>query len=135
MAERPNKLQLEIVTPRELLFAGEVDWVSVPGIEGYLGILPGHAPLLSELKIGVISYRFEGKEHRIFCSWGFVEVLADRVSILAESAERPEQIDRNRAQADKEKAENLLRSRSADTDFKQALELWEASVARLEVVG
>lgn len=135
MAEMPKGLQLEIVTPGELLFAGEVDWVSVPGVEGYMGILPGHAPLLSELKIGVISYHHDGKEHRIFCSWGFVEVLSDGVSVLAESAEKPQQIDRDRARADKEKAEELLRSRSPETDFREALQLWETSVARLEAAG
>jgi len=64
-------MELEIVTPEQLLFSGEVDEVVVPGSEGYLGILPGHAPLLSELQIGVISYRRESQEYKVFCGWGF----------------------------------------------------------------
>jgi F-type H+-transporting ATPase subunit epsilon len=131
----PSKINLEIVTPERQFFCGEVDVVYIPGREGYMGILPGHAPLLSELKTGVISYSSEGTEKRLFCSWGFAEVLADQVSILVEKAELPEDIDADQAKADKEKADTLLRSKSPDTDFPGALELWQASVARLEVLG
>lgn len=131
----PEKISLEIVTPSSQIFAGEVDSVTVPGAEGYLGILPGHAPLLSELKAGIISYSVEGTEHRLFCGWGFVEVLPGAVSILAEVAELPEEIDTEKAAREKNKAEALLHSKSPDTDFAGALERWEAAVARLEVVG
>lgn len=136
MAEKlPEKLRLEIVTPHRQVFCGDVDEVSVPGIDGYLGILPGHAPLLSELKVGVISYRTSGLGRaRLFCGWGFVEVLSDQVSVLAEEAELPEEIDLDQASRAKLEAEAQLRSRAAGTDYGKALETWESAVARIEVV-
>jgi F-type H+-transporting ATPase subunit epsilon len=128
-----EKIELEIVTPEQLLFSGEVEEVVVPGSEGYLGILPGHAPLLSELQIGVISYRQDSQETKVFCSRGFVEVLPDRVSILAEAAELPDQIDVEQARALQVEAEQQLRSDDPDTDYAQALlDLREAQI-RLEL--
>ena len=124
-----EKIELEIVTPEQLLFSGEVEEVVVPGSEGYLGILPGHAPLLSELQIGVISYRQESQEEKVFCSWGFVEVLPDRVSILAEAAEFPDQINVEQARAHQMQAEQLLRSDDPDTNYAKALlDLREAQI-------
>jgi F-type H+-transporting ATPase subunit epsilon len=124
-----EKIELEIVTPEQLLFSGEVEEVVVPGSEGYLGILPGHAPLLSELQIGVISYRQDSQETKVFCSRGFVEVLPDRVSILAEVAELPDQIDVEQARAHQVEAEQQLRSDDPDTDYAQALlDLREAQI-------
>lgn len=125
-------IELEIVTPDQLLFRGDVEEVTVPGVEGYLGILPGHAPLLSELQIGIISYSQEGRESHLFCSWGFVEVLPDRVSVLAELLQRPGEIDVDQARADKERAEQLLRSRDPSTDYAGALVVLRQAVTRLE---
>ena len=134
MAEQlPSLIQLEIVTPEKQFYCGEVDAVTVPGINGYMGILPGHAPLLSELKIGVITVRTGTNEERFFCSWGFVEVLSDQVSVLAEQVEATSEIDFEKATSDKDQADGLLKSKDSDTDFAAALELWEKSVARLEV--
>lgn len=133
MAQLPSSITLEIVTPEGLVFSGEVARVSVPGVDGYLGILPGHAPLLSELQIGVISFQHGEEERRLFCSWGFVEVLAGRVSVLAEIAEEPGEIDLEQAQADKERAEHLLRSKAPETDYEQALQLLQQAVTRLQV--
>ena len=116
-----EKIELEIVTPEQLLFSGEVEEVVVPGSEGYLGILPGHAPLVSEIQIGVISYRQDSQETKVFCNRGFVEVLPDRVSILAEAAESPDQINVEKARAHQIRAEQLLRSDDPDTDYAQAL--------------
>ena len=124
---------LEIVTPDRLLFSGEVEEVMVPGVEGYLGILPGHAPLLSELKIGVISYQQGGEETRLFCSWGFVEILPERISVLAEVVQRPDEIDVQQAQEDRKQAEELLRSKDASTDYGEAVLTLESAVTRLEV--
>ena len=129
----PSKIHLEIVTPDSLLFSGEVDEVVVPGKEGALGILPGHAPLLSELKIGVLHYRIGYQKTRLCCGWGFVEVLPDQVAVLAEIAEPPEDIDVEKARKDKARAEELLRSKDPNTDYEAALELLEHSVTRLEV--
>ncbi|MFZ0426621.1 MAG: F0F1 ATP synthase subunit epsilon [Acidobacteriota bacterium] len=136
MAEKlPEKLKLEIVTPTRQLFEGEVDEVTVPGLEGYLGILPGHAPLLSELKVGVLSFRIGSDRKKLFCGWGFVEVLPDQVSVLAEAAELPEEIDVTRAGQEKLEAEARLRAKAADTDFPEAINRLEAAIARLEAAG
>ncbi len=131
----PGKLQLEIVTPTRQLFVGEVDEVTVPGLEGYLGILPGHAPLLSELKVGVLSFRVGSERTRLYCGWGFVEVLPGQVSVLAEHAEMPNEIDVTRAGEAKVEAEARLHSKAADTDYREAMNLWESAVARLEAAG
>ena len=132
-ANLPDKINLEVVTPERQMFCGEVEEVSIPGKEGYLGILPGHAPLLSEVKTGVISYRVGEEEKRLFCGWGFAEILSDKVSILAEKAALPDEIDVSQAKEDREKADTLLRTKA--TDYKEALELWESAVARLQTVG
>ena len=128
----PDKINLEVVTPERQMFCGEVDAVSIPGKEGYLGILPGHAPLLSELKTGVISYRVEGEERRIFCGWGFAEILPAEVSILAEKAALPDEIDVAEAKEDREKADTLLKTKAVD--HRDALALWESAEARLQTV-
>ena len=85
-ANLPTSIDLEIVTPEEHLYGGSVDEVTVPSLDGALGILPGHAPMLSELGIGVISFKTQGRETHLYCSYGFVEVLGSRVSVLAEVA-------------------------------------------------
>lgn len=131
----PQWIQLEIVTPDRVFFRGEVESVTVPAITGYLGILPGHAPLLAELRIGVIKYRVAAEELRLFCSWGFVEVLPDRVSVLAEIVEKPQEIDVEGARRDKQEAEQLLRSKSPDTDYAETMILLEKATTRLQVAG
>jgi F-type H+-transporting ATPase subunit epsilon len=131
----PEKINLEIVTPEQLLFSGEVDEVMVPAVEGYMGILPGHAPLLSELQIGVISFRQGDQQSHLFCSWGFLEVLSDRVSVLAERAESPEQIDVEQARLDQQQVEQLLASPDEETDHTEAMLKLHQAVTRLEVVS
>lgn len=132
----PKAIKLEIVTPNRIFFRGEVQSITVPGICGYLGILPGHAPLLSELRIGVVSYRTAAEEeHRLFCSWGFVEVLPDRVSVLAEIVEKPEEIDVERAKRKKEEAERLLRSKNPDVDYDEAMVSLEKATTRLDLAA
>jgi F-type H+-transporting ATPase subunit epsilon len=135
MAALPDKIKLDIVIPDRPLFSGEVDEVSVPGENGYLGILPGHAPLLSELRIGEIMYRQGDQRSYLFCSWGFVEVLPDHVSVLAEVAERPDQIDVSRAQEAKEEAEMELKSQDPNTDYAAARVALEEATARLQVAS
>jgi F-type H+-transporting ATPase subunit epsilon len=115
----PEKIHLEIVTPDRALFSGAVDSVTVPSTTGYLGILPGHAPLLAELGIGEISYRMGDQTEFLFCSWGFVEVLPDRVVLLAQTAEMASDIDLKRAEEAKSRAEKLLASRDPGIDFAQ----------------
>ncbi len=130
-----NKIKLEIVTPDRLLFSGEVDEVTVPGLGGALGILPGHAPLISQLDVGVLTFKTEGRQQRLFCGWGFVEVLSDQVSVLAERALLGEDIDVAAARADKAKAEHDLKSKEPHTDYKAATRLYKQATAMLEAVS
>jgi F-type H+-transporting ATPase subunit epsilon len=116
----PEHIHLEIVTPDKQLFSGDVVAVTVPAITGYLGIMPGHAPLLAELGIGEISYKIGDNTHLLFCSWGFVEVLPERVIILAQVAESSSEIDINRAEQAKSRAERILSSKDPNLDYTRA---------------
>jgi F-type H+-transporting ATPase subunit epsilon len=109
--------------------------VQIPGKNGYLGILPGHAPLITELSVGEISYRVNGLSHYLAVAWGFAEVLPTRVTVLAESAERAEEIDVERARRAKEHAEQMLRSNEPDTDFPRVLEALKRAETRLDVAA
>jgi len=130
-----DKIELEIVTPEGQVFSGKVDGVTIPGSVGYLGILPGHAPLVTELKIGVISCQADNSESRLFCAWGFAEILGNKVSILADQVEKPEDIDVEAARADKVRAQSILDAKADDSDFQEAVNLLDAANARLEVAG
>jgi F-type H+-transporting ATPase subunit epsilon len=116
----PEKIHLEIVTPERRIFSGAVDQVTVPSSQGYLGILPGHAPLLSELGIGEISYKIGERTEFLFCSWGFLEVLPERVIVLAQTAEPSSEIDLNRAEQARSRAEKRLASKDPNQDFARA---------------
>src|SRR4051812_46095545 len=98
----PDTFQLEIVTPDKMVVNEPAEEAQIPGLNGYMGILPGHAPLISELGVGIISYRSGGATKTLSVAWGFAEVLPDKVTILAETAERPNEIDVGRAQQAKE---------------------------------
>ncbi len=130
-----DKIELEIVTPDGQVFAGKVDGITIPGSSGYLGILPGHAPLATELRIGVITIRVDNSESRLFCAWGFAEILGDRVSILADRVEKPEEIDVEAAREDKARAQAILDAKDEDADFQEALNLLDAANSRLEIAG
>jgi len=101
-------LQLDVITPERRLLSEQADSVTVPGLGGELGILPGHTPLISALQTGVLSYTQGGTTRRLLVSGGFVEVNNDRVSVLADLAEFPEEVDAARARAEREEAERLL---------------------------
>lgn len=130
----PEKIHLEIVTPEKQLFSGDVDSVTVPSTTGYLGILPGHAPLLAQLGIGEISYVIGDRTDFLFCSWGFVEVLPDRVVILAQAAELASDIDIKRAEEAKSRAEKLLASKDPGIDFAKAELALLRAISRLNAV-
>jgi len=130
-----ESFRLRIVTPYREVVTDEVGEAQVPGKEGYLGILPGHAPLISELKVGEITYRRGREATHLAVSGGFVEVLPDQVTILAETAERAEEIDVARAQAAKEEAEKLLRGADPDTDINQASIALQRALIRLQVAS
>ena len=125
--------QLEIVTPAKLMVKDAAEEAQIPGLSGYLGILPGHAPLITELAVGVITYKASGATHALSVAWGFAEVLPDKVTILAEAAERPEEIDVARAQEAKNRAEALLKSNDPKVDYARAEDALQRAETRLSV--
>ena len=128
-----STFQLEIVTPSRLLVKDAAEEAQIPGLSGYLGILPGHAPLITELAVGVITYKASGATHTLSVAWGFAEVLPDKVTILAEAAERPQEIDIERAQKAKDRAEQLLKSNNPEIDFARAEDALQRAETRLNV--
>src|SRR5580693_4687133 len=128
-----NTFQLEIVTPTKLLVKEAAEEAQIPGLSGYLGILPGHAPLLTELAVGVITYKVSGTTNTLSVAWGFAEVLPDRVTILAEAAERPQEIDVERAQKARNRAEALLKSNDPKVDYARAEDALQRADTRLSV--
>src|ERR1700757_1297594 len=112
-----DTFQVEIVTPERKVVEDRATEMQIPGKSGYLGILPGHAPLITELAIGEISYNVRGSMQVIAVSWGFAEVLPNRVTILADTAERAEDINVQRAEQAKAKAQEELRNATQDTDY------------------
>ena len=101
-------LQLDVITPERRLLSEQVDAVTVPGLGGELGILPGHTPLISQLQTGVLSYARGAETRRLLVSGGFVEVNDDRVSVLTDLAELPEEIDASRARLERDDAQKRL---------------------------
>ncbi len=130
-----DTLKLEIVTPDKALVSETVEEVQVPGTNGYLGILPGHAPLITELAVGEIAYRKDGATNYLAVAWGFAEVLPDKVTILAETAERAEDVDVERARQQKQRAEAQLASGDPNTNYDEALNLLRRAETRLQVAG
>ncbi len=128
-----DKIDLEIVTPERLVLSVTAEEVILPGSEGYLGVLPGHAPLLTALAAGEVSYRVGGVWQYLAVSGGFVEVLRDRVSMLAETAERPDEIDVDRALAAKKRAEGDLAQATGESEMRRAQERIAKADARLMV--
>jgi F-type H+-transporting ATPase subunit epsilon len=130
------QLQLEVVTPERRVLSEAVDAVTVPGLGGELGILPGHTPLISQLQTGVLSYTTGGKTLQLHVSGGFIEVQDDVVSVLAEVAERPDEIDAARARLAREHVEKQLTAWSGtEEDFEVARAKLERSVVRLQLAG
>ena len=124
-------LKLIVVTPEKKVVEADVEQVEVPGELGYLGILPGHAPLISLLKTGVLTYKGASGEKSLALSSGFVEVANDAVSVLADLAEEPAQIDVATAERDRSRAEEELKTASRETleEIRTRLELAQARLA------
>jgi F-type H+-transporting ATPase subunit epsilon len=132
----PGHLTLEIVTPDRAIAHEDVDEVQLPGTEGYLGILPGHTPLLTSLKVGQVWYRKGTEKFYLSIAFGFAQVLPDRVRLLAQIAERAEEIDLTRAEAEKKRAEELIqaaRSGNADIDMERARVSLMKAMIRIQV--
>jgi len=129
----PPHINLEIVTPDRPLIREPVDEVEIPATEGYIGVLPGHTPLLAMLEIGQLWYRKGQEKFYLSIAFGFVEVLPDRVTILAQIAERPEEIDRQRAEAARQRAQERLARPRMEMDFERARIAMMKSLIRLQV--
>src|SRR6202049_765599 len=130
-----DTFQLEIVTPEKMVVKDVAEEIQIPGKDGYLGILPGHAPLITELAVGEITYRKGGQTHYLSVAWGFAEVLPDKVTILAETAERTQEMDVERARKSKERAEQRLTSGDTTVDVERALDALHRAEARLDVAA
>jgi F-type H+-transporting ATPase subunit epsilon len=128
-----ESFELEIVTPEKMVVRDAAEEMQIPGKNGYLGILPGHAPLVTELAVGEISYRKGSQTFYLAVAWGFAEVLPDKVTILAETCERPAEINTKRAQDSKQRAEQRLKSGSTDVDYDRAEAALQRADTRLEV--
>jgi F-type H+-transporting ATPase subunit epsilon len=114
-----DTFQLEIVTPEKMVVKDVAEEMQIPGKNGYLGVLPGHAPLITELAVGEITYRNANITHHLSVAWGFAEVLPDKVTVLAETAERAHEVDVNRAQAAKQRAESNLTKAATEEEFRK----------------
>jgi F-type H+-transporting ATPase subunit epsilon len=128
----PTKIALEIVTPDRSLVREEVDEVELPGSDGYFGVLPGHTPLLSTLQVGELWYRIGQEKHYLAVAGGFVEVLPDRVTVLAQIGERAEDIDVARAEAAKRRAEERL-ANPVDVDVERARFSLAKALLRIQI--
>jgi F-type H+-transporting ATPase subunit epsilon len=129
-----DTLQLDIITPERGLLSEAVDAVTLPGLGGELGILPGHTPLISQLQTGILSYTQGQTTRRLHVSGGFVEVSGERVAVLAELAERPEEIDAARARTERDQAEKLLNAATgSEDDLARARTQFDRSVVRLQL--
>ncbi|SFF23830.1 F-type H+-transporting ATPase subunit epsilon [Paenibacillus catalpae] len=124
---------VEIVTPERKVYAETANMVSVKGVEGELGILPNHIPLVTPLRIAPVTIKRDGKVDVLAVGGGFIEVRKDKVVILAESAEMASEIDVNRAQAAKQRAEERLAAKQSEIDFKRAELALQRATNRINV--
>jgi F-type H+-transporting ATPase subunit epsilon len=130
-------LTLEVATPTRLVVTETVDEVVAPGTEGYFGVLPGHAPFLTTLGVGELTYRRGREERHLAIAGGFAEVRNDKVIVLADTAEYPEEIDRARAERARARAEQRLigRASEAEIDYERAARSLARAQIRLAVVA
>lgn len=129
-----KSLRIELVTPDKLVLSENVEFVGAPGIEGEFGILPNHIPFLTALKIGHLYYKIDGKNYYAFVGGGFAEVSDNKVTVLAESAEKADEIDPTRAEKAKERAEKRLSSSDEGIDRMRAEVALHRAISRLELI-
>jgi len=131
-----DRLTLEVATPSRAIVSEQVDEVVVPGIEGYFGVLPGHAAFLTTLGIGELMYRIGRDEHRAAVAGGFCEVRNDKVIVLADTVELPQEIDRARAERARERAEQRLSGRTQEEiDYTRAAAALARALNRLQIAS
>jgi F-type H+-transporting ATPase subunit epsilon len=126
-------MRLEVVSPERVVYSEEVDLIVAPGIDGELGILPRHAPLLTALKPGEILVRQDGQDSFMAVSSGFLEVIGNKVTVLADTAERADEIDEDRAAEAMQRAQERVAGATADMDLERAMVALRRSQARLRV--
>jgi len=133
MANEQNKIELQVVTPERHVLSEDVESVEMPGKDGYLGILPGHAPLLTEMGIGILTYRKGSESRSLTVMGGYGEVLPHRVIVLADASERTAEIDRSRAQAALDRAKsNMPGANATEADWDAANAAIKRATVRLE---
>lgn len=131
-----EKLKVELVTPYKKVLSEEVDEITANGALGEFGVLPGHAPFLTSLKIGELTYKQDGALHHLAVNWGYFEVENDKVTVLVETAEKADEIDLERAKAALGRAEAELKSvTSEDKDFRVYEAALERALIRVQVAG
>ena len=130
-----SQLTLSIVTPERELVRVQVDEVELPGSEGYFGVLPGHTPMLATLTVGRLTYKSGGQTHTLAVANGFAEVLPDAVTVLAQIAERAEDIDLSRAEAARKRAEERLSRNESDLDYARARTALDKAMLRVQVAS
>lgn len=134
MAAAP-KIQLDVVTPQKLAYSEQVDLIEGPAIDGLIGILPNHAPLVTAMKIGVVRVVKDGEETQIAISEGFMEVQPDQINLVVRTAEMPEEIDVDRAKSARDRAEEKLEQNKDNVDFVRAEAAYDRAKARLKAAG
>ena len=130
--EKESKIKLEIVTPHGLILSEDVDEVSCTGSEGDFGVLPGHVPFFTTLKIGMLAYKKGNATKYVFVNWGYAEIGPETVMILADSAEKSEDIDVERAKTAMKKAEERLK-KAEEFDFARSSASLERAVSRVQI--
>lgn len=128
-------IAIDIVTPERVVFKEQVEMVIVSALDGYLGVLPGHAPLVTGIKIGIVKIKKDGEEILIPTSGGIMEVRPEQITLVVSTAELPHEIDIERAEKAKERAEERLSDKHANIDEARAQAALDRAIARLRVVG
>lgn len=134
MAAAP-KIQLDVVTPQKLAYSEKIDKLEGPAIDGLIGIWPKHAPLVTAMQIGVVRVVKDGEETQIAISEGFMEVQPDRINLVVRTAELPEEIDIERAEAARDRAEEKMEKDHENVDFARAEASYDRALARLKAAG
>ena len=130
------RIRFELATPTRRVVSEEVDEVVAPGVQGYFGVLPGHVPFLTSLQSGEVVYRAGRTEQYLAVGGGFAEVQGDRVIVLAETAERPEEIDHSRAERARQRAEQRLAGKTQEEiDYARAVAAFSRALVRLQVAA
>ena len=132
----PKSIRLEVITPERVVVGEDTQSIIVPGVQGYLGVLPGHTPMVASLRIGVVKYKQGGSFRRVAVSGGFFEVAKDKAVILAETAERGEEVDVGRARAALERARKRMATRrDGNVDLARAETSLQRALTRLRAAG